>query len=468
MIENPGEGTDRVLASVSYVLPSTSVEQLTTTSHQGTAAIDLTGNGLDNLIIGNDGANRLHGGGGDDVIVARAGNDFLYGDAGADTLYGNAGNDLNFVDAGDQVVELTGEGNDRVFASGSLVLWAGAEIETLSTSNDAGTAAIDLTGNGFANPLIGNDGANRLHGRGGDDLIVARAGNDFLYGDAGADTLYGSAGNDFYFVDSGDQVVELTGEGNDRVFASASFTLTAGVEIETLSTDNDAGTAAINLTGNGFANSIYGNAGANVLDGRGGADLMAGRAGDDFYYIDNNFDVVVEVAGQGNDRVFASVSYTLTAGASVELMTTTYHAGTDAINLTGNELANTIQGNDGANVLDGKGGNDTLIGLAGADTFAFTTALGAGNVDFISGFEHGVDKIALDDAIFTAIGGLGALDSNAFVTGFSAADASDRIIYDSTSGRLFYDADGLGGATQVQIASLNGSLPLTASDFVVS
>jgi Ca2+-binding RTX toxin-like protein len=264
-----------------------------------------------------------------------------------------------------------------------------------------------------------------------------------------------------------DRVAELTGQGNDRVFASVSYVLGGGTSVETLSTDFHAGTGAINLTGNELALTIYGNAGANVITGGGGADSLVGFGGDDVYFVSTASTSIVEAAGAGNDRVFASVSYTLTAGASVELMTTTYHAGTDAINLTGNELANTIQGNDGANVLDGKGGNDTLIGLAGADTFAFTTALGAGNVDFISGFEHGVDKIALDDAIFTAIGGLGALDSNAFVTGFSAADASDRIIYDSTSGRLFYDADGLGGAAQVQIASLNGSLPLTASDFIV-
>ena len=48
-------------------------------------------------------------------------------------------------------------------------------------------------------------------------------------------------------------------------------------------------------------------------------------------------------------------------------MTTDFHAGTGAINLTGNELANTIYGNDGVNTLNGGGGADILLGRAGND-----------------------------------------------------------------------------------------------------
>jgi serralysin len=99
--------------------------------------------------------------------------------------------------------------------------------------------------------------------------------------------------------------------------------------------------------------------------------------------------------------------------------------------------------------------------------FAFTSALGAGNVDVIFGFEHGVDKIALDDAIFTAIGGLGALNANAFVVGSAAADASDRVIYNSLTGQLFYDADGTGAGAAIQFATLSPGLTITASDFTV-
>jgi Ca2+-binding RTX toxin-like protein len=176
---------------------------------------------------------------------------------------------------------------------------------------------------------------------------------------------------------------------------------------------------------------------------------------------------VFEQAGGGNDSVYASTSYTLGGGQEIEFLLAANPSGTTAINLTGNEIANTIYGNDGSNVLDGKGGNDSLVGLGGADTFAFTTALGAGNVDVVFGFEHGIDKVALDDAVFTAIGGLGALNANAFVTGAAAADASDRIIYNNLTGQLFYDADGTGAGAAIQFATLSPGLALTASDFQV-
>jgi serralysin len=107
-----------------------------------------------------------------------------------------------------------------------------------------------------------------------------------------------------------------------------------------------------------------------------------------------------------------------------------------------------------------------LVGYGGADTFAFTSALGAGNVDVIADFVSGTDKIALDDAVFTALG-LGALSANAFVIGSAALDADDRIIYNSSNGGLFYDADGNGAGAAVQFATLSGAPALIASDFTV-
>ena len=104
---------------------------------------------------------------------------------------------------------------------------------------------------------------------------------------------------------------------------------------------------------------------------------------------------------------------------------------------------------------------------AGADTFAFTTALGGGNVDTIADFASGSDKIALDDAIFTGIGGPGALNPNAFFAGTAAHDADDRIIYDRPPAQLFYDADGNGAGAAVQFATFAGSVALGTADFLV-
>ena len=106
-----------------------------------------------------------------------------------------------------------------------------------------------------------------------------------------------------------------------------------------------------------------------------------------------------------------------------------------------------------------------LDGRGGADIFAFTTALGGGNVDQIADFLSGTDKIGLDDAVFAGIGTPGSFNANAFVAGSAALDADDRIVYNSATGQLFYDADGNGAGAQVLFATFAGSVPLTASDF---
>ncbi len=129
------------------------------------------------------------------------------------------------------------------------------------------------------------------------------------------------------------------------------------------------GTAAIDGTGNALANSLTGNAAANALtggagddtlDGKGGSDLMRGGPNNDTYWVDDARDLVVEAAGEGTDTVFATVSYALGAGQSIELLQLAASTGANNLNLTGNELANTLIGNDGANVLDGGAGADTM------------------------------------------------------------------------------------------------------------
>ena len=90
--------------------------------------------------------------------------------------------------------------------------------------------------------------------------------------------------------------------------ARTSYALAAGASIELMSTDNNAGTAAINLTGNELANILVGNAGANVLNGGGGADILLGLGGNDTYFVDGD-DRVLEDAGGGIDYVVARASY---------------------------------------------------------------------------------------------------------------------------------------------------------------
>jgi len=112
------------------------------------------------------------------------------------------------------------------------------------------------------------------------------------------------------------------------------------------------------------------------------------------------------------------------------------------------------------------GGADNLQGRGGADTFAFTTALGGGNVDTIGDFLSGTDRIRLDHAIFNGLG-VGGLPPSVFHIGTAATDEDQRIIYDSATGNLYYDSDGSGGAAQVLFATLQGHPTLIAGDFQV-
>jgi Ca2+-binding RTX toxin-like protein len=432
-VEVAGAGNDTVLAAVSFTLEANSaVETLRTISEAATTAINLTGNALTQSIIGNAGANTLDSNGGGDAMAGLGGDDFYFIRA-----------------AGDRAIEATASGADRVFAGLSFALEANSSIETLSTTNNAGTTAINLTGNALTQTIFGNAGANWLDSGGG------------------GDTMVGFGGNDFYFIRTGtDRAVEAAAAGADRVFAAVSFTLEAGSEVEIISTTDQNLTTALNLTGNALVQAIIGNAGANSLDSGGGGDTMVGLGGDDFYFVHNSSDRAVEAAAGGTDRVFAAVNFTLEAGSAVETISTDFNAGVGAINLTGNELAQTVFGNAGVNVLDGKAGLDTLTGFAGADTFAFTTALGAGNVDQVTDFQAGVDKIRLENAIFTGLAP-GALPAGAFVVGAAAVDADDRIIYNNATGALLFDADGVGGAAAVQFATLLGLPVIAASDFTV-
>lgn len=414
VVELAGAGVDYVESSIAFTLGS-NVENLILS---GTANVEGTGNGLNNVLTGNSGDNILTGNGGDDR---------LDGGSGVDTLVGGTGNDVYFVDStADVVTEATSAGTDTVNSSVSLVL--GANLENLVLT---GVVSISGTGNALSNALTGNSGDNTLNGGAGNDTMVGGAGNDTyvvdstgdivteqasagtdliqssvtytvganienltltgttaingtgntlnnvltgnsavntltggggddtLDGGAGNDTLAGGTGNDTYIVDAtGDVVTEGASAGADLVRASVTYVLGSNLENLTLT-----GSAAINATGNTIANVLTGNAGNNVLNGGSGNDTMLGGVGDDTYVVDAAGDVVTELAGEGTDLVQSSVTYTL--AANVENLTLT---GTTAINATGNAADNTLTGNGANNTLTGGTGNDTLNGLAGADT----------------------------------------------------------------------------------------------------
>lgn len=278
----------------------------------------------------------------------------------------------------------------------------------------------------------------------------------------------------------------ITADGHFVTFDSAASNLVAGDtngQVDTFRVSLFATNAADYLIGSDGADTILALGGADIVNGGLGADTMVGGTGNDTYFVDNGGDLINEAAGAANgtnDIVRASATYGLRATVAVERLETTDAAGTAAIYLAGNELAQTITGNNGVNILTGGGGNDTLSGKLGNDQFFFNAALNATtNVDVITDFANASgnnDLIRLENAVFTALTATGYLAAGAFQANASgqATQTDDRIILETDTGQLFYDAngsavagDGVQFATITNYASLTGAAALSATDFFV-
>ncbi|WP_394889482.1 beta strand repeat-containing protein [Mesorhizobium sp. AaZ16] len=391
------------------------------------------------------GIENVFGGALDDTITGDAQANVINGRGGNDSMTGGDGNDTYFVDAfGDQVFEANGvgTGNDTVRTSVSYSV-AAQFVENMVL---LGGGNINAVANNLNNTITGNAGNNAIDGRGG------------------VDNMTGGNGNDTYFVDNlADNVFEANGAGTgiDTVLHSVNFSVATQFVENMVMT----GAGNINAIGNNLNNTITGNNGNNGIDGRGGADSMSGGLGNDTYYIDNAGDQVFEANGAGTDLVFTSVSKSF-AAQFIENITL---SGAGNITTTGNGLNNIIVGNNGNNAFSAREGNDTITGNGGNDIFVFNTALGATNVDTITDYNVAADTFHLDNAIFTALG-LGVLAAGAFrinVTG-AAQDADDRIIYESDSGRVWYDSNGNAAGGNFLFADLAGGLALTNNDFLVT
>ncbi|MGH8330053.1 MAG: cadherin-like domain-containing protein, partial [Pseudomonas sp.] len=423
---------------------------------------------------GNESANTLTGGAAADTLNGLGGDDTLYGNAGDDTLDGGTGNDrllggrgsdtyrfgqgygFDVIDNSDGAssdvdilrltnlnanqIRLTRMGNDlvlTVLATGETLtvsqcfLDADHAIDRIQFADGSSWGVSEALANLYYPPVVPTNGADVINGNPTDDTLLGLGGNDTLYGNGGNDTLDGGSGNDrmeggvgndTYVVGAaGDVVVEASNAGDDLVRASISYTLGSNVERLTLT-----GSANINGTGNGLANTLIGNAGNNQLDGGAGNDLiqggdgndtlqggagndslngdagndlldggagndsMAGGSGDDIYIVDQSGDSLSELAGGGNDTVRASLNYSLVANLeNLEL------TGTSNLNGTGNALANSLIGNTGNNLLDGGTGDDFMAGRRGSDTYRYGTNYGNDVIDNSGGVSADVDTVQL-------------------------------------------------------------------------
>jgi serralysin len=375
----------------------------------------INGNALPNILIGTNLSDTISGFAGNDTLIGLAGADTLIGGLGADVMVGGQGNDVYFVDnAGDVVAEAFNEGIDLISSSISLSLSATGrfDVENLSLTGGAvfgiGNGLDNqIVGTNFANNLNGLAGNDRLFGLGGNDAMFGGIGNDFLNGGVGVDNMFGGTGNDTYVVDNGaDIVTEFAGAGLDTMISSISNSLNFGgrLNVENLTLT---GTAVVGI-GNALGNQIVGDAQANNLIGL-----------------------------AGNDRLFGGI------GGDV------------------------LQGGTQNDFHNGGAGVDQIITGTGFDTILFNAPLGIANFDRVIDFAPVFDTMQLENSVFTGLVQGAFLPATDFVIGAAAADASDRIIYNSATGNLFFDQDGTGAIAQILFADLAGGLALTNNDFFV-
>jgi Ca2+-binding RTX toxin-like protein len=214
------------------------------------------------------------------------------------------------------------------------------------------------------------------------------------------------------------------------------------------------------MLGYGGNDILKGFGGNDVLNGGAGVDWMSGGAGDDTYYVDNVNDDVVEGAGEGYDRVFASTSYSILGQDDIEELRLLNAAGNSSAE--GNSSNNTLVGNASANTLMGYGGNDMLDGGASADVLlggeGDDTMLGGAGVDVLTG---GVGRDAmsggadLDFFIFHDTVETGLTEGTAdAITDFSIADG-DRINVGAIDADVY--ADGNQAFTFIGQAAFSGT-----------
>lgn len=189
----------------------------------------------------------------------------------------------------------------------------------------------------------------------------------------------------------------------------------------------------VTIAGSAGNDTISGDQGNDVIRGGEGNDLLHGYNGNDKVYGDNGNDKVY--GENGDDRLYGG---------------------------NGNDSLNGGAGND---LLVGGLGNDLLVGDIGTDSFAFN-APNEGR-DTIIGFSVQDDTIRIYGFGHGLTPGK-VITADQFFKGVSAADRNDRFIYNPKSGALFFDPDGRGGSSQVQLVQLAPGLAMTHNDIYIA
>ncbi|AUQ49049.1 RTX toxin [Phaeobacter inhibens] len=478
-----GAGVDTVVYTASSVGVTVDLENGTARGGDADGPVQIVGRGTtirhdiivdvenavgslhDDHLIGTNGENTLSGGAGGDVLSGGGGADLLDGGAGSDTAdYANAtrGVKLNMTNG--------------------------------KTEGDTYVSIENLSGSGFNDRMKGDAADNVLTGQGGDDTLRGAAGDDILLGDfadaadaipqPGLGTGYATLG-----PDATNNSIETAFDISDNfsltedpdIFDSTSVlhttvNATGNGQGGYYSIDLAAGTV-LTIDIDGIADPNVHDSWVRLLDGEGNIVTQNDDGGGDPGSTSNRDSSTVFVVEETGTYFIVEGSWSPDApegwsesvpeGSTYELNVSVEFPPAPA--QPGEAGADVLRGGRGNDLLDGGLMADTLIGGKGDDFFRFSTELGGDNIDEIRDFDAASDTILLDSAIFTEAGEIGVLDFGAFHSSASgtALDGADRIVYNTDSGALSYDADGLGGVDAIQFAQLQSSLQLGADDFVI-
>lgn len=380
---------------------------LATPTLTAATSVFIAASALADSLVGGIAGDMINAGNGSDVIYGVEGNDSIDGGTGKDLIFGGVGADTLLGASGDDSI-FGGAGNDIILGGeGRNILSGGAGSDKL----DGGSTADVISGGGDNDTIAGGGGNDTLAGDDGADILGGSLGDDALFGGIGNDTLDAGLGNDLIDGGSGLDTALFVGATSVTVNLTMQAWQNTGYGYDQL-------IGIENITSGSGNDQLIGNSVENVLIGNAGSDTLFGGSGDDFLF-----------GGTGNDSV---------------------------------------NGGAGKDMLTGGDGIDTLIGSGGADNFVFASTLGPSNMDIIRDFCVAEDKILLDHLVFSGLTN-GVLSSASFVANMigMATDGLDRIIYETDTGKLFFDPDGTGSRGQVLFAIVTPGLAMSGADFLV-
>jgi len=373
------------------------------------------------------------------------------GGGGNDTIIGNGQTEVDYRDATSSVTvtltapgtgEVTGGGVGKDTLQGGVIRYIGSSYD--DTFN--GSSAQDI--------FDGGPGGNDVfHGGGGADQVEYDGYADAFAVDLAAGTMVGRFSGSVIGYQTLDSIEQIRGSEGDDIYDATGFSGSS--------------------TNKGSLGTY------NQFEGQGGADTVTGNGNTNLLYASATGGIVATVTGSGSGTVAATYgSDTATDSFTDVYWITGSNFGDSMLGGAGNERfegrggSDVLNGGNGDDVLSGGAGLDDLTGGGGNDIFLFDQPLEDDPVeamaqsDVLQDFAPGSDTLQLDHNSFSGFA-LGQLAATDFSSSGPTRGDGPQILYDQSSGYLFYDPDRTGDASAIAFARIANGATLSASSFVV-